>query len=198
MRRILRFCLLSVASLAWSGCANLNINEPLESSVTAAAGQAYLYGRFDEVKGSLNISSLWLRLENTQTKATFEIQVETGVQVFAVEPGTYRFTEFMVMAGGAPKSMLTKLDVKSAPIYPTPQPFSVEAGRAYYLGDFNANSDSQYGVFESKLVNTMTARNESYEATTDEVKLEYPGLNQLEFDHAVYEEESELSSVERS
>jgi hypothetical protein len=175
-------CLLGTA-----GCANLNIKDPVEPAVTPSAGSAYLYGRFEEEKGWINMSSLWIRLEELETKATAEIQVQTGIGVFEVEPGTYWLKEFVIMAGGAPKSMLTKIDVQSAPIYANPGSFRVQAGHAYYLGNFHANSDSQYGLFENKLVNTLEARAEDFEKTTAEVRELYPGLSRLEFSRVEFE-----------
>lgn len=122
----------SLALLVFAGCAKLHINEPLDPSATHASDQAYIYGRFDEIKGALNMSSLWIRLEDAEAGGTFEIQVEDGVRVFALEPGTYRMTEFLIVAGGAPKSMLTFMDVNSTPIVPVQEPFRVKAGHAYY------------------------------------------------------------------
>lgn len=184
-------CLLGTA-----GCANLNIKDPVELSVTPSTGSAFLYGRFEEEKGWINTSSLWIRLEEVETKATAEIQVETGIRVFEVEPGTYWLKEFVIMAGGAPKSMLTKMDVKSAPIHPNPGTFRVQAGHAYYLGNFHANSDSQYGLFESRLVNTLEGHDDDFEKTTAEVRELYPGLTQLEFRRVAFEAIQPLEEAE--
>ena len=160
------------------GCAKLHINEPLDPSAAHAADQAYIYGRFDEIKGALNMSSLWIRLEDVESGGNFEIQVEDGVRVFALTPGTYRMSEFLVVAGGAPKSMLTFMDVQSTPIVPTQEPFRVEAGHAYYLGDFVGHADNKLVYTE----NTLKSRNDTFAETTAEVKRSYPSLSDLEFE----------------
>jgi len=168
----------SLFLLGLAGCANLHINEPLDSSVSAASDQAFIYGRFDEIKGSLNISSLWIRIENVESGNTFEIQVEDGIHVFAVDPGTYRLSEFLTLAGGVPKSMLTAMDVRSTPIVPVQEPFRVEAGHAYYLGDFVAHSDNKFAYWE----NTLKSQSDTFAETTAEIRQIYPGLSNLEFE----------------
>ena len=63
----------------------------------------------------------------------------------------------------------------------------VQAGHAYYLGNFHANSDGQYGLFENKLVNTLKTRDDDFEKTTADVRNLYPGLGQLEFSRVEFE-----------
>lgn len=177
MRRQLPL-VVPLALMFAAGCANLHINEPVDPSAGLIADQAYIYGRFDEIKGALNMSSLWIRLENVGSGDNLEIQVEDGVRVFALEPGTYRMTEFLIVAGGAPKSMLTFMDVQSTPIVPVQEPFRVEAGHAYYLGDFVAHADNKLVYTE----NTLHSRRDTFAETTADVKRSYPSLTDLEFE----------------
>lgn len=185
-----RFLLAPAIVTALSACANLNMQKPLEPEATADTSKAYLYGRFDEIKGALNFGGMAIRLQAVDSDETFEIPIKDGVFVFAVEPATYRLTDFLYVKSG-PDALLLKSDVISTPIEPGPGPFTVKAGRAYYMGDFTGHSDHQWTLSNpnhlAMLLNALSLENEEFAAATIEVQEKYPALSSLHFGYADYE-----------
>lgn len=184
---------VAILAAALAACAHVNLQEPMKPSAAASSTKGYLYGRF-------NLDSdtgyrIWIRLENVDTRRTFEIPFQdltAPAYAIEVEPGTYRITEFVQTAAG-PASMLTEYDVKKMPIPPTLNFISrrvlVEAGKGYYLGDFFATS-KRSGMTVTPLFVVVKYQSgilqfhQNFDVTSKALKERYPSLANVELQPA--------------
>ena len=142
------------------------------------AADAYLYGRFYMVNPPRNAFT-----GNPQTMGfafkcaddnsyTIRFEPNNDVQVVKIAPSTCLLTEFVYSDHGATR-------VTRKPVPDTlKREIAFEAGKAYYLGDFQAETtQSGFGVI-TRSWRLRSARN-NYEGTTAQMKIGYPNLSSL-------------------
>lgn len=183
MRRSIAAITILVAALAAS-CATLNDRPPLPTSVAPDGAKAYVYGRFKLNPGSASAPRLYLQLTNLATGEFVSIHLRQPTEemyLLDVVPGQYQFTHLLFVPVGA-----MDMDVKRYPIRVPAEmsfllePFRVEAGRAYYIGDWTgvlARDVDHYVVFAKIKMQWGVYRVAfDQEGATAELKRLYPTL----------------------
>ena len=179
--------ILFLAALA-CGCANLNERPSLDASAMPHPARAYLYGRFQLDPESATQPPLFLQLTNMGTSEFMTIHFRNTPQqmyVVDVEPGQYEFTQ---LVSGPSAAMDFKVRTANLRLPPRVgfmgQPFDVEAGKAYYVGDwFGAVSRDVdfYVVFAKvKLRAGLYQIIYDYDASTSALRHLYPSLGAIE------------------
>lgn len=169
-----------------SACANVNERSSLDATAMPRPARAYLYGRFQLKPESAAQPSLFLQLTNMGTSEFMAIQFRNTPQqmyVVDVEPGQYEFTQ--LVSGSAMDVKVRTTNLRLPPrLSFMGQPFDVEAGRAYYVGDwFGAVSRDVdfYVVFASVKVRAgLYQIIYDYEASTSALRQLYPNLGAIE------------------
>jgi len=162
----------------------------IDPAMPLAANKAYLYGQFKLDRDRMNYTRVYLRVENLDTGSPVDIRMlEQRESIYAVEvgPGMYRIKEFMFTMAG-PASMTLSSDAKRFG-QPTEasyliKPVKVEAGKAYYLGEFSSvtrrsevpNSYPMMLRFSAHL----TGISQNFEVTTNALKNRYPAFASIE------------------
>lgn len=168
-----------------AGCATLNDRPPLPASVAPDTAKAYVYGRFKLNPGSNSAPRLFLQLTNLATGEFLSIHLKNPTEemyLLDVVPGQYQFNHLLVVPQGA-----TDMDVKRYPIRVPEEmrflltPFRVEAGKAYYVGDWTgvlARNVDHYVVFATIKMRWGIYRvGFDHEGATTELRRLYPALS---------------------
>ena len=126
-----------------TGCANHNYQAAVGRSTVTLADKAYLYGRFKVERGFMLATQLSLQLTNTQSGQNLGMRLKSSDDVYAVavEPGEYQIAHVILAKAGPNLEFVG--DYKRLPIEFNAEykemgrPFKVQAGRAYYIGDYS-------------------------------------------------------------
>lgn len=174
------FVLIALTVVA-AGCANLNYASPVDAAASADRSKAYLYGRFRLFEGSDTAMRLSIELRNLDTLEVVNVRFNkrgSDVYAIAVAPSMYRIAHLLL----APPGPVSERAIHRQPLsLPSPQgiAFEVQAGRAYYVGDYVAavSIDSEYYFAFWK----TTTRWKLYEASLkyDETTREFKQLYRL-------------------
>jgi len=176
-----------VATLA-TGCANLNDRTSLKPSLIPQSARSYLYGRFTLKPGSATQPRLLLQLSNLTTAEFVTIHLAANseaIYLIDVAPGRYQFTQLLFVP-----PMAMAMDVRRNNLRLPPalsflgRPFDVEAGNAYYVGDWVGALSRDvdfYVVFSTvKLQWGIYRLTFDYEWATAELKQRYPAMDQVQ------------------
>lgn len=176
-----------------AGCAQLNDRPPLPSSVAPDPTKAYVYGRFrilisDAIVGAMAPPHLYLQLTNLATGefVTVHLRERRTEQMYLLDmaPGRYQLTHVVFAPQGA-----MDMDVKRAPVRVPAgmsfllEPFQVEAGRVYYVGDWTAGlalEDRHIWMARFKMEWGVYRVALDYVRATAELKRLYPGLGAVD------------------
>jgi len=182
MRPKLTVVLLAVALT--SACAGVDEKASLDATAMPQPARAYLYGRFQLMPDSTTQRSLFLQLTNMGTGESLMIHFRNTPQqmyLVDVEPGQYEFTQLAL--GGDLKIRSANLRLP-APVSFMGQPFDVEAGKAYYVGDwFGAVRRDVDFYFVFSKVKTQAGLYQvlyDYDASTSALRKLYPNLGTVE------------------
>ena len=148
--------------------------------------RAYLYGRFQLKPESATQPHLFLQLTNMGTSEFMAIQFRnTPQQMYVVDvaPGQYEFTQLV-----SSSTMDTKVRTSNLRLPPRVsfmgQPFDVEAGKAYYVGDWfgEVSRDVDFYVVFSKIKVRWGLYQiiYNYEESTSALRHLYPNLGTIE------------------
>ncbi|MBN8444175.1 MAG: hypothetical protein J0M22_01725 [Gammaproteobacteria bacterium] len=180
-----KFLTIFAICLAVSGCASFS--KRLATNEVLDAKSGYIYGRFSLVDRSSGMGHLRMAVGLQSTKEySIQFDKEQPVSVIRVAPGTYNISKLIfatydyIPTGEEPitEPKLTK-------------PFTVEAGKAYYIGDYVGEVDIQQNGFEvTKLWNLNSIR-DFYEGTTTEFRALFPLLQDLEMKRAKFIEDAQ-------
>ena len=161
--------ILALFALLCFGCASrsISVTPTVSKSTKPNDEKAYIYGRLSKWRGGpfggYGLAMVIKSVDETR-KYHFEFKKEDGeVRVLEVEPGTYRT--------GGPISAF----------HATPHPldsvlFTVESGKAYYIGDFS------YIVRSRPYQRALWVQEEAVDRfgeASEELKTKYPYLRQL-------------------
>ena len=135
--------ILALIALLGGGCADLNKRASLTPSVVPQSARGYLYGRFSLKSGSATTPRLFLKLFNVTTTEFLTVHLADDAEelyLIDVAPGRYQFTQLMRVPLGAMMNWEVKSDNLRLPpaLSFVGTPFDVEAGNAYYVGDWVA------------------------------------------------------------
>ena len=176
MNTIFNRVLTVVSATLISGCAGYA--PTVKTDESPGASDAYLYGRFYMVNPPRNLLT-----NNPQTmgfafkcaddqKITIRFEPNDAVQVIKVAPSTCSFTEFVYTDHGG-------LDTTRKPVPDALKAhFVFEGGKAYYLGDFQAETTQSGFPVITRTWRLKSARN-NYARTTAQMKIGYPNLADL-------------------
>jgi hypothetical protein len=180
--------LLGLASLL-SGCAKLDERPSLDPAMVLQPGRAYLYGRFELTRASATLGTrLLLQLTDMATGESADIQFHEAPQeiyVIDVLPSEYEFTQLVFAPSGATEAEVRRnnLRVPSRMSF-FAQPFDVEAGKAYYVGDWTGviKRDFDFYVLFSKVTLRwgLTRLLYDYDGATAAMRRRYPALDRIE------------------
>ena len=180
--------ILILAAALTAGCATLNDRPPLPTSAAPDAVKAYVYGRFKLNPGSASAPRLYVQLTNLATGEFVSIHLKQPTEemyLLDVVPGQYQFTHLLrVPVGGM------DMDVKRSPILVPAEmsfllkPFRVEAGKAYYIGDWTgvlARDVDHYVVFAKIKTQWGISRVAfDHHGATAELRRLYPALGSVD------------------
>jgi len=183
--------LICILYLMLSGCANLNYRPPLKPSQIPNIQKSFVYGRFSLEHDFMNKVRLALQIENLKNKDIQSLRLLDNNQVYAVEvePGTYQLKGFIYALLGAVMEFETKkIPLPSQPSY-LKDPITIVPGKAYYLGDYFGSSRRSSAVITPfwgtiSFQGGILGINQNFLKTTEELKLIFPNLNNLEFKQA--------------
>lgn len=179
------FCVLAGVL---AGCATLNETTRLESSAGPRPGHAYLYGRFRLDHESLTQPRLLLQLFDLGRTTPLTIPLRQTTQeldVIELAPGRYQFTQLVFVPLGAGDSDVRRDNLRLVPpVDFMGQAFDVEAGKAYYVGEWEGQMRRKidfYFVFSNITLRWGIHRLAfDYERTTADLKRLYPALVPIE------------------
>jgi hypothetical protein len=132
---------LAVAVL--SGCLKYAPSIYPDEALEPAKG--YLYGRFSEEPGfSLGLTKMGVVVTSVDKKQVIALKFEPGLDPYAVavDPGDYQTTRIIYTQSAAN-------DIRGEKPFPEElvnRVIHVEAGKAYYLGDYDGASNSTFLV----------------------------------------------------
>lgn len=171
------YCVLTVLSACLiAGCAGYTSAVGIDEKPSGK--DSYLYGRFYMVNPPRNLIT-----GNPQTMGfafkcadenmyTIRFEPNNEVQVVRIAPSTCSLAEFVYSDHGA-----TQVTRKPAPDG-LKRTVAFEAGKAYYLGDFQAETTQSGFPVVTRTWRLKSARNE-YARTTAQMKIGYPNLSTL-------------------
>jgi len=191
MIRLSKGLITIILLLIISGCANLNYRPPLEPAFVPNPKKSYVYGRFNLERDFMNKVRLALQIENMVNGSILSLRLLDKQQVYAVEvePGTYKLKGFVYALLGAVMEFETsKIPLPVQPAFLKDR-FSVEPGKAYYLGDYYGSSRRNSIVANPVFVNVtfrggILGITQNFSKTTDELKTVLSGLTNIEFKEA--------------
>ncbi len=165
---------LGVSLLA--GCAGYSPTVATDEKPTPK--DTYLYGRFHILNPPKNLFT-----DNPQTmgfsfkcadEKTYTVRFEPteAVQVIKIAPSTCSLTEFVYTDHGGTQT--TRKPVPDT----LKREVVFEAGKAYYLGDFQAETAQSGFPVITRTWRLRSARN-NYARTTEQLKAAYPNLSAL-------------------
>ena len=180
--------LTAVSACLIAGCAGYTSTVKLDEMPTAK--DAYLYGRFymenpprNAFTGNPQTMGFAFKCADENTY-TIRFEPNNEVHVVKVVPSTCSLTEFVYTDHGATKT--TRKPVPDA----LKRDVAFEAGKAYYLGDFQAETTQAGFPIVTRTWRLKSARNE-YARTTAQMKIGYPNLSTLPTeDRMIYRRES--------
>jgi len=153
----------------------------LMTAPSSTTDVGYIYGRFTAVDPSPEFYGPPLRMglvvssSEHPESVTIEFVNSGSISVFAVKPGTYSLQR-VVFAG----QRVASTGVKETPASNAPT-FRVEAGKAYYLGDFRGRV---WGTFTSKEQDRLKALLDdvvsNHQKTTTDLRRAFPALENVE------------------
>ena len=172
---ILRLIVLLSALSLLSGCASFS--QPVGPDTRADPALGYVYGIFavDNTSNNPLPLRMGLVLESEDHTRKYTIEFESGypIVVTKVEPGTYSLSKFVYVTGN---SVAIEDPIAAGPLS---RPFRIEAGKAYYLADFD-------GIIRTLPAGTslrhqwkINSIRDNFSYATDKFKRTYPGLAQL-------------------
>jgi hypothetical protein len=158
------------------GCAGYS--PTVEINEKPAAGDSYLYGRFYMINPPRNFftgnpQTMGFAFTCADEKAyTIRFQPNDGIQVIRIAPSTCSLAEYVYTDHGG-------LETSRKPVAEAlKRGVTYEAGRAYYLGDFQAET-TQSGTPVLGITRTwrLKGSRNNYTRTTQEFKVVYPNLS---------------------
>jgi hypothetical protein len=171
-----------LAQLA-SGCVTFTSTLSRESPPEADKG--YIYGRFTmTTPASSRFGDSLLRMgvvfEEIKTGQTYSIQFQnlSSPAIVPVRPGTYRISQ--LVGAYATYESGGKLKINDERLS---KEFRVEAGKAYYVGDFLGEAGSTFTIVKWGLKSIVP----NYEATTNEFKKSFPQFENIDVVSVGYE-----------
>lgn len=178
----LRLAVLASVTILLTGC--FVVTPKVPETATPTPGDAYIFGRFAMTDGSSayknNLQS-HIALQLTRDDAisgspainiALQFPPDRPVYAIAVRPGTYHLQGWKMSNGMKSKDFAP--DNKELV-----KPFKVEAGQAYYLGDFVG--ESSVLPMDNKIHYHwwITQINYEFDRTDEEFRAAYPLLTQL-------------------
>lgn len=166
--------LLLLTSIALSACAAFT--PPLSTADAPTSGTGYIYGRFTlkDVTTGFGHLRMGLGLSGPH-EYTIQFETENDLVVIAVPSGSYSISKLVfatydyAKAGEKPI-----LDSRLA------SPFIVEPGKAYYIGDYVAESGGTYKGGTTTQSWRLSSIRDAYEDSTSHLKSKFPLLQGLE------------------
>jgi hypothetical protein len=179
--------LLLIFTLA--GCVTytktVNTKQPLNLN------SGYIYGRLSvhherqrstQIRRDLEIG---LVLKDKETSETYTMLFKGAkmISIIAVKPGVYTVDKVSFASKSMPGAP-TQIGEQPIVDYRLPKEFTVEAGKGYYIGDFEGSTKSYPELTWRGAVTYeewhLTPLRDNFDATTSEVKENYPNLSELE------------------
>lgn len=147
--------------------------------VTIDADHGYIYGRFllttpssSTFGGDLFKIGLVIAENDTGVPRTVQFQRTLRVSVIAVKPGTYKLLKFL-QEGTLREALIGEAVVEEK----LTKAFSVEAGKAYYIGDFFVESNRR-SLF-SKIDWSLERVVNEYDLATAQLKKNFPAFEKM-------------------
>jgi hypothetical protein len=178
MNGILRAFLLATLTIALSACASFT--PPLSPAAAPSSGTGYIYGRFTLKDTTTGIGHLRMGLELSGPQAyTFQFEREHDLVVIAVPAGSYSISKLVFATydyGKAGERPIVDPRLSA--------PFAVESGKAYYIGDYVAESGGRASGLQINQSWRLSSIRDSFEDTTAQFKLKFPLLKGLDIKRA--------------
>jgi hypothetical protein len=181
--------LIFLAATIASGCADLHDRASLQYSFAPETTRSYLYGRFSLKAGSATSPRLFLKLFNQTTEHYLTVHLASNreeVYLIDVAPGRYQFTQLLLVPIGAMMDREIRSDNLRLPpaLSSLGRPFDVEAGNAYYVGDWVGvlSRDVDFYVVYARTeirwgIDRLTF---DYDRATADMKRRYPAMETIQ------------------
>ena len=168
------------------GC--VSIPSALSPEAKSEPGVGYVYGRFKNVHTPDSFYRhprlvLNLQGKNNVTNYLIKFDEVESTTAIAVKPGIYNLNTLLIFWGlsddkiNRRETTLTK--------GPLTVEFSVEPGKAYYIGDFLGNTLATETLSSQSLEWKLESVKNNFENTTLDFKNKYPNLRELEIVQAI-------------
>ncbi len=180
-----KFLTIFAICLAVSGCASFSKRLAPNEALDAKSG--YIYGRFILIDRNNKFGHLRMAVGLQSTKEyAIQFDREQPVSVIRVAPGTYNISKLIFATYD-----YTKTGEKPITEPKLTKPFTVEAGKAYYIGDYVGEVDVQQNGLEVTSMWDLTSIRDFYEGTTTEFRALFPLLQDLEMKRAKFIEDAQ-------
>jgi hypothetical protein len=181
--------LILLAATIASGCADLHDRTSLQYSFAPETSRSYLYGRFSLKAGSATQPRLFVKLFNLNTGDFLTVQLASNheeVYLIDVAPGRYQFTQLLLVPMGAIMNREIRSDNLRLPpaLSSVRRPFDVEAGNAYYVGDWvgvlSRDVDFYVVYARTEMRWGMDRLTFDYDRATADMKRLYPAMETIQ------------------
>ncbi|HEX8818308.1 MAG TPA: hypothetical protein VF794_00150 [Archangium sp.] len=165
----------AVALLGFTTACGWPYSKPIKTSARAEPEVGYIYGRFKQTYNDAAPSlTVGLILQSSSEDDALRIRLRAGqTLVFAVKPGTYTLKQTGI-GESTYIGRLAELPAKDV------RSFSIEPGKAHYIGDFTARTRAVRGYESWNISWWIHVGENSYEETTARMRKRFPALAGLE------------------
>jgi hypothetical protein len=162
-------------------CSSGTLRTEINNDDRPDAGKGYIYGRF--YQKSFHQVEVGIFIENIETKKAYQIPfrrdtllVFKAKPVFAivVDPGTYRIKSGYGAQANILGPLVKERNLNQSVLGGT---FTVEQGKAYYIGDFAGSSRAAYF---RRIVWEVDSFKENFDKTSDEFRKGYEKFGSVE------------------
>lgn len=171
--------LIAMCGLLTASC--VTTTPPISRLAAANPVSGYVYGKFvlrpavDKAGWPKLKMALVIEREDAKGAATMEFSLRDRTLAYSLAPGRYRISE-LIYADDEYK----KMGSDPLPPHAVTGSIVIEAGKAYYLGDYLAATQFTPGFQVATYRWHLAALNDQFAETTHQLRAEYPGLSPLQ------------------
>jgi len=170
-------CLLVMFTLC--GCGNFAKSVRVDDEPDPEA--AYLYGSFKQMKpsgkstGKSGVVAISIADNKTSEEDQIRFGFEGDVLCFGVEPGCYHVSKWVCYDRSGRKIQMEQ-DISEQVLGNN---FCLEAGKAYYLGDFTATSEYDSALVIKMYLHELKVPEDNFDEKTKLLDQTYPSFSSL-------------------
>lgn len=171
----IRIALFALIVSVAAGCAGIRNAPYVASPGDVEPGEGILYGRFELDEDAALPIAVWFREVNTGKSVYIYMDKEKPIRMARVPVGSYRLVGSILTKKGLSETA-AKADTDWAKFNQAPEAFEVEAGKAYYVGEYRGWSYRGVGGFGGRAI----FMEPQYELTTTALAAAAPWVREME------------------